>query len=195
MVMGELFVWSTFLGALFFFFPVFVGFDVYTDVRENQASFALSLFGLRVFGGYAELKKDGVAIHLTEKFALLLAYDRMGDTRKYFEITDGFQLMKLHEIVETGGADTVYGIFLAALLQAGGGAAFAVLRTRHPFLSLKNGTVLSDKPCLKISFESVTLFNGLVLTLALTKKALEAWLNWIRNKKLTALWKRRRQSS
>ncbi len=195
MVMGEFFVWSTFFGALLFFFPVFVGFDAYINVRENRAYFALSVFGLRVLGGYGELYRDGAAIHLTKKFAIFLPYDKMGDTRKYFEITDGFQLYKFHQIVETGGADSVYGILLATVLQAGGGAAFAYLRTKHPFLSLKNGTVLTDETCLKLTLESITVFNGLVLTLAITKKALEGFLNWIRNKKLTASWKKQRSSS
>ena len=195
MVMGEFFVWSTFFGALIFFFPVFLGSDVYLNVRENKAYFALSVFGVRVFGGYGELYREGAAIHLTKKYAIFLPYDKMGDTRKYFEITDGFQLYKFHQIVETGGADTVYGVLLAAVLQAGGGAAFAYLKTKHPFLSLKNGTVLADEVCLKLTVETVTVFNGLVLTLAIAKKTLEAFLNWIRNKKLTASWKKQRSSS
>ncbi len=195
MVMGEFFIWSTFFGMLLFLFPIFVGLDVYLDLRENKASFAISTFGLRVFGGYAEVRREGIAIHLTEKFALLLTYDKMGDTRKYFEVTAGFQLYKLHQIVETGGSDKIYGVLIAALLQSGGGAAFAVLRTRHPFLSLKNGTVLADAPCLKLTFETITVFNGLVLTLAITKKIMEALLNWIRNKRLTASWKKQRSSS
>ena len=193
--MGEFFVWSGFFGALLFLLPVFCGLDVFLDLRENKASFALSFYGLRVFGGYAEMRREGVAIHLTEKFAILLLYGKMRDTRKYFEITDGFQLYKLHQTVETGGEGSIFGLLAAAVLQAGGGAAFAVLRTRHPFLSLKNGTVLADKPCLKLTVETVTVFNGLVLTLAIAKKALEAFLNWIRSKRLTAFWKRRRLSS
>ena len=193
--MGEFFVWSAFLGTLLFLFPVFVGFDPYINVRENKAYFALSVFGLRVLGGYGELYRDGAAIHLTKKFAIFLPYDKMRDTRKYFEITDGFQLYKFHQIVETGGADSIYGILLATLLQAGGGAAFAYLRTKHPFLSLKNGTVLADETCLKLTVETVTVFNGLVLTLAIAKKALEALLNWIRSKKLTASWKKQQSNS
>ena len=193
--MGEFFVWSFFIGMFFFLFPIFLGADVYLDIRENRAYFALSFFGLRVFGGYGEVRPDGIAIHLTKKFAVFLPYDKMGDTRKYFEITDGFQLWKFHQIVETGGADTIYGILLAAILQSGGGAAFAVLRTKHPFLSLKNGTVLADQLCLKLTVETITVFNGLVLTIAFTKKTLEAILNWIRNKKLTASWKKQQSSS
>ena len=194
--MGEFFIWSFFLGMVLFFFPIFVGMDIYVDVPKNRAWFALSVFGLRVFGGYGEVRKEGVAIHLTKKFAVIVDFIKMrDDTRKYFEITDGFQLYKLHHIVETGGAESIYGIMIAAALQSAGGAAFSVLRTRHPFLSLKNGTGLADHNGLKVSVEVITIFNGLVLTLAFTKKSLEALLNWIRNKKLTALWNARRNNS
>ncbi len=191
--MGELFVWATFFGALLFFFPVFVGVHGYLDGEAARIFFAVRVFGLRLVGGYAEPRKGGIAVHLTRHFALFLAYDKMGDTRKYFEITDGFQLMKLHAVVETGGADSVLGTLFASLIEAGGGAAYAVLGRRRPFLSVRSDTLLTAQPCLKVTAEAVTLFNGLVLVLALSKKVLEAWLNWIR-KRSTASWKRRRRS-
>ncbi len=193
--MGEFFVYSFFLGTFFYLLPIFVGVDIYVNVRENKAWFALSVYGLRVFGGYAEIRKEGIAIHLTKKFAALIAYDKMGTTRKHFEITSGFQLYKFHQIVETGGADSIYGILLAAMLQSAGGATFSILRTKYPFLSLKNGTVLTEKASLKITLETITIFNGLILTLAITKKILEAIINWIRNKKLMESWKKQRSNS
>ena len=194
--MGEFFVISFFVGTLLFVFPIFVGADLYLDVRENRAWFALSVFGLRLLGGYGEILRDGIAVHLTKRFAYFMPFAKMrDDTRKYFEIADGFQLYKFHQIVETGGADKIYGIFIAAALQAAGGAAFGILRTRYPFLSLKNGTVLSEKPCLKVSIKTVTIMSGLVVTLAIAKKILEALLNWIRNKKLTASWNAQQSSS
>ncbi len=193
--MGEFFVVSTFLGALLLFFPVFVDFHLYVDVRENKASFALSPFGLRIVGGYAELRREGIAIHLTEKFAILLPYAGMRDTRKYFEITYGFQLYRFRQVVETGGAEKISGLLLAAALQAAGGAAFAVLRTRHPFLELENGTLLAQTPCLKVSLMTTTVFNGLILAIAIGKKLLEALINWIRKRKSTQSWKKQPSNS
>lgn len=191
--MGELFIISSFVGMLFFLFPVFVYADGYLDVRENKAWFSLSLFKyFKVFGGYGQLDREGIALHLTKKKAIFMPFDQMADTRKYFEITEGFQLYRFHIVVETGGAESPYGVLLASALQSIGGASFAVLRTRHPFLSLKNGTLLTEKPCLKVSLHTVTVFNGLVVSMAITKKILEAIINWIRKRKSTASWKRRR---
>lgn len=193
--MGELFIFSTFLGMLFFFLPIFVYTDGYLDVRENKAWFSLSLYKhFKIFGGYAQLEKEGVAVHLTKKKAVLFEYGKMADTRKMFEITDGFQPYRFHITVETGGAQSPAGVMVASALQAFGGAVFTMVKGKYPFLSLKNGTILAEEPCLKLTVQAVTIFNGLVLTMAITKKILEATLNWIRKRKSTALWKKRQSA-
>ena len=188
--MGEFFVYSVFFGT----FPIFVNADSYLDVRENKAWFSLGIFGLRLLGGYAELKKDGVAVHFTKKFAVLIRYDKMADTRKKFEVTKGFQLYRFRQVLETGGSESPYGALLAGGLKAASAAAFSVLNTKHPFLVLKSSTVLTEEPCLKLSVRTVTVFNGLILAVAFSKKILEAIINWISKKRSTASWKKQRSS-
>lgn len=193
--MSEFFIFSTFLGMLFFLFPVFVYTDGYLDVKENKAWFSLSLYKhFKVFGGYAQITRSGIAVHLTEKKAVLFEYDKMADTKKVFEVTDGFQPYRFHLTVETGGSQSPLGVLIASGLQAFGGAAFTMMQAKYPFMSLKNGTVLAEQPCLKLSLQFVTIFNGLVLTMAITKKILEAIINWIRKRKSIALWKKRQNA-
>ena len=183
------------MGLLFFLFPVFLYTDTYLDVGENKAWFAVSLFRrLRLFGGYAELRREGIAVHLTKNFAALIRYDKMGDTRKKFDFTQGFQLWRFHQIIETGGADSVYAVLLAAAIKSAVGGTFSYIRTKYPFVSLKNSTLLAEGARLKVTFETAVIFNGLVLTVAFTKKLLEALINRIRRKKLTASWKRQRSN-
>lgn len=188
--MSEFFVWSFFLGQLFFLFPVFVSLDGYLDPAENRVWFSLSIFRLRLFGGYAELKSDGIAVHLTKKKAVYVFYRQMADTRKKFEITKGFQLWKFHQIIETGGAQNPLSVLTAAAIRSAGDAVFSVLQTRYPFLSLKNSILFENRPCLKITFQTTLIFNGLVVTIAITKKILEAIINWIRKKRSIRYLKR-----
>ena len=189
--MGELFIYSAFFGTLFFLFPVFVYIDAYVDVAENKCWFALSLFKfIKIFGGYAQIKKEGIVFHITKKKAIILPYKQMAPMRKKFEITKGFQLYRFHQIVETGGEGKPSGVFIAAILQSISGQIFSIMQTNHPFLSLKNGVLLTENPRLKLSLQFVTVFNGLVLSIAIGKKILEAFLNWIRKKRLTASWKK-----
>ena len=189
--MSELFIYSTFIGTLLFLFPVFVYAEAYVDIRENKCWFALSLFKfIKVFDGYAQVKKEGLVFHITEKKALILQYKQMAPMRKKFEVTKGFQLYRFHQIVETGGEGSPAGIFIAATLQSVGAQIFSVMQTLHPFLSLKSGVLLTETPNLKITLQTVTVFNGLILSIAFGKKLLEAFLNWIRKKRLTASWKK-----
>ena len=194
--MGEFFVYSFFVGMFFYLFPIFVYIDGYLDVAENKFWFSISLFRFfRVFGGYLQIKKEGLVFHLTKKKAILIPFKQMGATRKKFEITQGFQLWRFHQNVETGGANRLSGIMIAALLQSASGAVFSAMQTMHPFLSLKSGLILTEQNVLKITVQTAFVFNGLVISIATTKKTLEVILNWIREKRLTASWKKRRSSS
>ncbi|MCI9009649.1 MAG: hypothetical protein HFE27_00495 [Clostridia bacterium] len=111
-----------------------------------------------------------------------------------FQISDGFQLYKFHQIIETGGSQTIWGIMVASALQSLGGAAIGILKTKYPYLSLKNGTVLAEEPCLKYSAQIVIILNGLVIMIAVIKKILEVIINWIRKKRLTAFSKKQRSN-
>ena len=193
--MGEFFIISAFFGTLLFLFPLYVRVEAHLDVKENKCWFFVGLYRhIKVFGGYGQLENDGIALHITKKKAIFLPYAKLADTRKKFEITQGFQLMRFHQVVETGGADTIYGIMLGAVSNAVAGSLFSILQTKHPFLSLKNNLLLTNRAQLKITLESEVVFNGLVLAVALTKKLLEVFINWIRTKKLIASWKKQQNA-
>ena len=190
--MGEFFIVSAFIGTLLFFLPLYVRVEAHLDVKENKCWFFVGLYRhIKVLGGYGQLEKDGIALHITKKKAFFIPYAKMADTRKKFEITQGFQLLSFHQVLETGGADQIYGVMLGAVSNAVAGSLFSVLQTKHPFLSLKNNLLLTNRAELKVTLESEVVFNGLVLTIALTKKLLEEFINWIRTKKSIAFWKKR----
>ncbi len=189
--MGEFFVYSFFFGTLFFFFPVLVTLETYIDPIENRAWFSLGAYRIfKVFGGYAQLTRDGAAVHLSKKKAVFLPFAKMSDTKKMFEITQGFQLWEFHQVVETGKVTSPYSVFTASALQSLSGGIFAYLQMRYPFLSLKNSVLLREDACLKITLKTSVMFNGLVLAIAIAKKLLEAWINWIRRKKSTRFSKK-----
>lgn len=188
--MGEFFVYSFFFGALLFFLPVFVTAEAFVNVGENKAWFAVSPYKIKLFGGYAQLGKEGIAVHLTEKKAVFIYYRQMAETKKKFEITQGFQLWEYRQVIETGGAETPLAAIYSAGIQSVCGALFSVLQTRYPFLSLKNSVLLAETPCLKLTIKSTVVFNGLVLTVAIAKKILEAIINWIRKRRSIRFWKK-----
>ncbi len=194
--MGDFFVYSAFALAIFLLFPVFVEIYFYADAGQAKVWFSVSLYRiLPAIGGYAEPRQEGIAVHLTEKFALLVPYADMSKARKKFEIFKGFQLLRLHQTLECGGAEAPYSALVGAAFSAVSGSACSVLLTRHPFLSLRSRLILSDRPAVRVTAEAALVFNQLVLLVAISKKILEALINWIRKHKSTASWRRRQSAS
>ena len=192
--MGGSFVYSFFAGAALLLFPVFLYTDAYADLARNRVWFCISFYHkIKLFGGYAELRREGILFHLTKKKAVLLPFAGVSAARKRFEITKGFQLVGFHQIVETDGANAPKGVMIAAAVSAVTGAAFCVLRETQGVLSLKSRVLLHREPCLKLSVRSAVAFNGLTLAIALLKKALEVFLAWIQKKRSTRSCKKRRK--
>ena len=193
--MSEFFIISAFAGALLFVLPLYVSVDAHLDVKENKCWFFLGLYRhIKLLGGYGQLTKDGIALHITKKKAIFVPYAKISDTRDKFEITKGFQLVRLHQIIETGGAESIYGIMWGAINSAVAGSLFSVLQTKHPFLSLKNNLLLTNRAELKVTVQAEVALNLLVLSVAITKKLLEAFIKWIKTKKSIALWKKRQSA-
>lgn len=189
--MGGFFVPLIFAGAAGLIFPVFLFVDLYADIFENRAWFCVSLFHkIKLFGGYAQIRKEGFVFHFTKKKAVFLPFSDLTSARKQFEVTKGFQLWRYHQTVETGGADAPRGIALAASMRLAACAAGSVLQERHGFLSLKSSLLLHEAPCLKITVRAALILNGLVLLTALTKKLLEGIIEWTKNKNSTVSWKK-----
>ena len=189
--MGEFFVYSFFLGTLMLLFPIFTDVDVYLDAYENRGWFSLSLYHvLRLFGGYAQLRSEGLVFHLTKKKAVILPYSGMADARKKFEVTKGFQFMRFHQIIETGGAQNAASALLASVFFAIDGTAYAILHEKYPFLSIRNVAVLHHERCLKGCIRITAVMNGLVLVVALTKKILEEMIKWMKKRKSMYSWKK-----
>ena len=193
--MGEFFVYSFFLGALLFLFPICVNADVYLDAHENRGWFSVSLYHrLRLFGGYAELRGEGFVFHLTKKKAVVLSYAELAAARKKFEVTKGFQLCRFHQILEIGGAQDARSILLAAALSAAEGTAYALLHEQNAGLSFRSRAIFHNEPCLKGCVRIAAIMNGLVISIAFMKKTLEEILKWMKKRKSTVSLKRLRKN-
>lgn len=194
--MGEFFVYSFFFGMLFFLLPVFVNLEIYMIPLENRVWFSLGTYRIfRLFGGYLQLDREGVALHISKKKAFFFPFDKMTDARKKFEITQGFQLWEFRQVIETGGLDSPYCVLAAAAIQSVSGTVFSILQTQFPFVNLKNSVLLRENAALKITVRTTVVFNGLVIAIAITKKILEAIINWIRKKRSTRFSKKQPNSS
>lgn len=186
--MENVIVYGAFVGALILLFPIFISMDAYVNPLQGKLFFVLRLFGLLpVFGGYMTVEKEGIAMHISEKKAILFPYKDMGKERKKFEITAGFQTYTFKSTVEIGFEDFPFAAFsAAALLQTLSAAIFPVLKRRKPFLTLKNSVFLSENAHgVRITAHLITVFNQLTVIIAIIKIILEEMIQLWQAKKNT----------
>ena len=98
-------------------------------------------------------------------------------------------------VLELGGADDVRMCMVAAAIRAIGGTLYGIAKEKYAAISLQNNVILYHEARLRISAQAATVFNGLVLSMAVGKKFLEGIITWMKERRSTALWKRRRRSS
>lgn len=180
--MENFIVISAFLSFTLFIFPVFV--TVSVIISGDKAGFSVYAFSfIKLFGGYVTLHGQGYCVHLSEKKAIFVEYNKMNEERKKFAVTEGFQLYKLHLTAELNkSAD--YAIPLTVFLQSSLREAFSVAKRKRSYLSLKSGVLLSDgKACLTI--KTATVFNFFVIVRAAVKI--------IMGRIITKIWKEKQK--
>jgi len=164
--MENFIVISAFLSFALFLFPVFI--TVSVVVSGKKIGFSLYVFSFfKVAGGYVTFHKDGYCIHLSEKKAFFVEYGSMNEERKKFAVTEGFQLYRLHITAELNKKSD-YALPLTVFSESVLWEAFARIKEKRKYLSLKSGVLLSDNETF-ITANTVTVFNGFVLARATVK--------------------------
>lgn len=159
---------------LVLFFPIFLNTDLYYQIRSNKLGFCISLYGkIKLSGGYISTYYGGLAIHLSEKKALLTGYKEMEEQRKKFSFRDFFTLKNISVHIRTGAE---YFLALYALHMASGLFTFfspAYRKIVHSNFCLENGDEL--RLSARIIVKS-TLFQQLMGFIKYTvRRIMSAW--------------------
>jgi len=164
--MENFIVISAFLSFIIFVFPIFATASVI--IGDKKIGFSIYLFSfIKLGGGYITFHKDGYCAHISKNKAIFVPYGNMGEERKKFAVTEGFQLYKLHLTAELNkGAD--YAIPLTVMLQSGLRSVFFRIKNERQYLSLKSGVLLSDGE-FSLTLKTVTVFNAFVIARAVIK--------------------------
>ena len=101
------FLWFNLLNILMTFVQIFLPIqlktNVHYDMSRRKFAFSVYLFGfLRIFGGYIATYKGGLALHITDKKAILLPYSQINNERKRFSFMRTFRLKSITLTAETG---------------------------------------------------------------------------------------------
>ena len=165
--MGRFFLYAVAIlaGLLFILFtPIVFETDIHFDVNRKKFIFVLYLYGkLKLIGGYAETYQGGIALHISERKAILMPYKEMDAERKRFSFVKTFMPLAFTLTTESG-AEYLLPVALA----------HAILRTYFFVVGgekerIENNLWLTDGDVLRVSLHSVLFFNVYILLCNLFK--------------------------
>ena len=153
--------------------PIFLRTSIYYDVNKRKFSFSIELYRIfRILGGYVATYKGGLAIHVSDKKAIVIPYSELDKERKRFSFTRTFHLKSFILTTETGAE------YLVPMAMT-----HMILRT-YFFIKggkkekIKNNLWLLDGDVLRISLKCVFFFNGLMLLKSFFKFIKEKIILW-----------------
>ena len=126
----------------------------------NRRKLGFCIYGynwIKIIGGYIATYKGGLALHITDKKAILLPYEELNDERKKFSFMRSFRLKTFSLMTETG-AEYLFPITIAHTLFR----IYFFTISNHT-IKIKNGLWLKNGDELRISFHCALFFNLFML--------------------------------
>ena len=159
------------------FFPIYLQTDGHYDMNRRKFAFGLYLYGrLRLLGGYVGVYRGGIALHVSEKKAFLVPYNKMNNERKRFSFMRTFRLVSCVLTTETGAEYLLPASYAHMFLRT---YFFAIGGEKE---HIENNIWLTDGDVLRVS-ASVTLRFTLFLILKNLIKFLKEKIKIWRKKK------------
>ena len=155
------------------FFPIFLETDAHYDVNRRKFAFSVFLYKwIKLIGGYIATYQGGLALHISEKKAIVIPYSDLDSERKRFSFIRTFHLYSFILTTETGAE------YLLPM-----GVLQGILRTYFFIIGgkkerIENNLWLTDGDVLRISLNVVIDFNLFLLVLAFFKFLKEKMILW-----------------
>ncbi len=165
------------------FFPIYLDTNLHYDMNRRKLGFGIYLYNfLKILGGYIATYPGGLALHVSDKKAILIPYKQLKDEQKRFSFMRSFHLKTLSVTTENG-AD-----YLMPVL-------FTHMFTRIYFFALnrgngriKNTFWLKNGDELIISVHCTLMFNIFMLLQSLFKFLKEKIkILWLKNIKKSTI--------
>ncbi len=160
---------------IFLILPIFLTTYVYFDASKMHTYFCLKIFSkIKILSGYIQFIKDGIAIHLTEKKAIIIPYLIKFDLQKTYKLAKEYNVTSFCSIIEYGNFDLIKNTKVAIVHNSINNLICPIIHDRKQYLKIKNDLVLyntNTKP--KITIKFVLLFNLISIISTLIKIILE----------------------
>lgn len=138
-------------------FPLLFEGSFYYDMNRKKYAFSLKIFRIKILGGYFSTYPGGLAMHVSDKKAVLIPFNRMNDDRKKFAFIKTFRLIRFHLTTETGAEYLLQCMIIHALIRG-------YLQQKAQYaLNIKTGVWLTDGDVLRLSGNWLMFFNLFML--------------------------------
>lgn len=169
--------------AVLLFFPIYIKTDMHYDMNGRKFGFYISAYGvIKLLGGYIATYQGGLAVHVSDKKAILIPYSDLNNERKRFSVIRTFRLKTLNLTVETG-AEYLIGIsFFQSLFRI----IFFVLGGKKE--KIENNLWLTDGDVLRVSIDFTVRLNVYILLKNLIKYLKARWKElWLKKIKKSTI--------
>lgn len=144
--------------AAILFFPIYVEIDAHYDMNRRKFAFGVYAYKtIKIVGGYIATYTGGLAMHLSQKKAVLIPYSQVDSERKKFSFIKTFRLKELVLTAETGAEYLFLSSVVHTILRI-----FFLIKVGDRE-KIKNNLWLTDGDVLRLSLNSLLYFNLFML--------------------------------
>lgn len=157
-------------------FPIYLNGYLYFTLDIKKLFFSIRIFKvIKILSGYAELKKDGIFIHLTRKKAVLIPYSSLTGMKKKVKPLKDYHIIKWEFEADLGFSNnTLLALESAFFVNYITSFINWITSNVKPYLIIKNNVnVYESQSVFRIYFYGTVLLNLLMIILSLIKIILE----------------------
>lgn len=152
-------------------FPLFLNIDLYFSHSAKKLFFGVDLFGfIKLLSGYAQLLNDGIALHLSDKKAIIIFYKNITGMGKSVKPLRDYHIIKTDFNIETGSENNFFAATAAAYTIKFFGDIFGFhIYNVKPYVRFNYNIKVYEKDILNVYAEFTVLFNILMIIISLIK--------------------------
>ncbi len=140
------------------YFPIFLETDAHYDMNRKKFAFVVHAYKwIKIIGGYVATYPGGLALHVSDKKAILIPYSQLDSERKKFSFVRTFRL-KSFVLTTESGAEYLFPI---TTLHTALRCYFFIIGGKKE--KIENNLWLTDGDVLKISVNCTLFFNLFIL--------------------------------
>ena len=175
--------------AIFFailIFPIYINTNCFINKESKKIFFKIDAFKIiKIVGGYISFYKQGLAIHISEKKALLIPFKNFIGIKEKVKPLKDYHFIKFNSLIEIGTYDNlIFPIVFSNIYAWHNNLLGRILYNKKPYIDYRNDVnIIENENSLNVYVKLVTILNLLMILISLIKIITEKILNAINRKK------------